>query len=89
MKKKRILFLAASLAFFGSCTKDQIDSPEEKNTFEGVTSNGQAHVCLDVSSLLVDVNQGEKALVKAKLWDNGQVITVKFLGGSTNLQNRY
>ncbi len=88
MKKSRILIFAASLAIFGSCTKDAIDNPKEEVEYDDVTANGVAHVCLDMSSLLTDVNPGEKALVKAKLWDNGQTIKVKFLSGSTSLQNR-
>lgn len=89
MKKNRILTLAAALAIFGSCTKDEvINTSNEQAAFDGVTASGAAHVCLDMSSLLTDVSTGEKALVKAKLWENGQTIKVKFLSGSTSLQNR-
>ena len=88
MKRSKILIFVSSLAFLSSCTKDQIETPNVETSYEATTANGVAHVCLDMSSLLTDVNPGEKALVKAKLWENGQTITVKFVGGSASLQNR-
>lgn len=92
MRKIAIFSFATYLSLLNSCTTEQvsIDNPTEQveNAFNGITENGQAHVCLDVSELLENENLAEKALVKAKLWENGQTITIKFLGGTTSLQNR-
>ena len=94
MKNNRILIFASTLALLGSCSTEKIENEGEidsgKENFNAVTENGLAHVCLDVSDVLPaeEDNQAGKALVKRKLWENGQTITVKFIGGSTSLQNR-
>jgi len=91
MKRGKILFMASAIALFGSCSNEQLDSEVlVGGNLEATNVSEVQHVCLDVfpDSVIEDDGLAGKALVKAKLWNVGQTIKVKFLGGSNDLQNR-
>jgi len=85
----------AALMVLNSCTEDQLPEENQIGFEEGVlidkvaSEQNSVRVCLD-RTVVLENSEGTsgKALLKGKLWENGKILKVKFIGGSDSLKER-
>lgn len=85
-----IVALGMVMSVFTGCEKETFLPEEEAGLDTGITSldDSEIHVCID-KYIKSDKNGPEKsAVIGAKLWPNGQVLRVRFLGGDAFLQGK-
>ncbi|GEM_PF-1822301 len=86
--KTNVLIVIASMMLLSSCQQEDIleTTPTSQNE-EALTDN---HVCTELyypEDSITD-NELRAALIKSNKWPNGSVIKVKFLNGSSYLQDK-
>ena len=95
MKNVKSLAFVAALMVLNSCTEDQLPEENQIGFEEGVlidkvaSEQNSVRVCLD-RTVVLENSEGTsgKALLKGKLWENGKILKVKFIGGSDSLRER-
>ena len=84
---KKLAFLAVVL-LLTSCVKEQLENKDASTGLQAVDAN-TFELCLNKPIFTENGDsKSAKALLKSKLWENGDNLSVEFIGGSTELQEK-
>jgi len=87
--KRKVLIAIASMMLLSSCQQEDILETTPTSQYEEALEE-DSYVCTELDYFEDDITDNELrgALLKSNKWPNGSVIKVKFLNGSSYLQNK-
>jgi len=87
-KKQLYASLMMGMLMFSACKKETNPAPAVVNTSETETQTKSPGICTEMYADDHELMKTEAALMKYRMWANGQTIRVKFMNGDSYLQSK-